>query len=456
MNIKKSAQEIIDTIQKNNGEAYLVGGCVRDLILGRDPNDYDIATNLLPKQLKKIFPKVINTGIKHLTVTVLIHGFPFEVTTYRGEDKYSDGRHPDNVYPAKTLEEDLSRRDFTINALATNNIKMDNIIDYFGGLDDIKNKKIQCVGETKDRFAEDKLRAIRAIRFASQLNFDLDKEIVNELKNVSLEQISRERIQTELIKILSTNNPDKAFIQMLETGLLKQIIPELYRTVNLEGGHHHNETVWEHCLLCLKESVNHTDDWRLRLTCLLHDVGKSYAYTNEDGIVHFLKHEIIGSEIAYKIMKRLKFSNIDIAYIKKMIRFHMSTYSKNAQKQNLSKKAIKKAVRNVGEKDLWDMMIINYCDEKANLKDYTISFEAFLVKRTIWYEWQEIKKIDSALKVTDLAVNGHDILKLGYKEKEIGFILNDMLDKVDSDNLLNNREELIKYAKNLRKTNGRN
>lgn len=448
MNEKEAVQKVIDTIRKNGGEAHLVGGCVRDLIIGREPNDYDIATNLMPDQIINMFKRVIPTGIKHLTVTVLMNGYSIEVTTYRLENDYSDGRHPDEVFAADTIKEDLSRRDFTINAIASTDISLTKIIDYFDGVSDIKNKTIRCVGTPKERFNEDKLRALRAIRFSSQLNFKLSDDIIEELKTVSLEQISRERIQMEIIKILSSNKPVEAFEIMKDTGILKQIIPELLEGVGLEGGHHHgdNEDVWTHSMLALKESVQRTKNWRLRFTCILHDVGKPLEFTKEDGVVHFIGHEKTGAEIATVIMKRLKFSNDDISYVRRLIRFHMVSYIKNMHGK-LSKKAVKKAVRNIGENNLWDMMILNYCDNKANLKGHTVSFDTFVKKKTIWHEWQEIKKHDSAMKVTDLAVNGHDMMKIGFKEKEVGKILNEMLDKVDGDELENNKESLLKYAK---------
>jgi len=443
-NMKKTAQKIIGTIRENGGEAYLVGGCVRDIILGRKPNDYDIATNLLPQNIIPMFKKVVPTGIKHLTVTVIENGYPFEVTTYRSDADYSDGRHPNKVTPAKTLVEDLKRRDFTMNALAMKNVDGE-VIDYFNGLNDIKSKIIRCVGNATDRFEEDKLCALRAIRFSAQLKFSLDKDILNALKQTSLEQISRERIGAELIRILLTNYPAIAFEVMYGTGILKQIIPELLPMKGMNGGKYHNETAWDHTYACLQESTNHTQKWQLRLSALLHDIGKPPTFTITETGPHFYGHEKAGVDIADKIMKRLKFSNSDINYVKTMIQWHMSTYTKLGDKE-IVKKRIKRAVRNIGEENLWDMIILNYCDDVANLKVHTPSFDAFVASRTIWFKWQEIKKVDSALKVTDLAVNGHDMIKLGYREKQIGEILNNMLDKLDNDEISNDREALLDYA----------
>lgn len=442
--MKKTVQKIIDTIHENGGKAYLVGGCVRDLILGRKPNDYDIATNLMPEKIIAMFKKVVPTGIKHLTVTVLENGYPFEVTTYRSDADYSDGRHPNKVTPAKTLIEDLQRRDFTMNALAMKDVDGE-VIDYFNGLNDIKNKIIRCVGNCKERFDEDKLRALRAIRFSAQLNFALDKDIFTALVETSLEQISRERIRAELIRILMTNHPAVAFEVMYGTGILKQIIPELIPMKDMDGGKYHDETIWDHTFSCLQESTRHTKKWQLRLAALLHDIGKPPTFTITETGAHFYGHEKAGVELAGKIMRRLKFSNSNINYVKTMVRWHMSTYTKLGDKE-IVKKRIKRAVRNIGEENLWDMMILNYCDDVANLKVHTPSFNTFVANRTIWFKWQEIKKLDSALKVTDLAVNGYDMIKLGYREKQIGQILNGMLDKVDSDELSNDREALLDYA----------
>jgi len=445
--MRDALKKVLKTIRDNKGEAYLVGGCVRDIILNREPNDYDIATNLMPEEIMKIFPKVIPTGIKHLTVTVMQDGYTFEVTTYRKDVKYSDGRHPDEVIPADSLREDLSRRDFTMNSLASYDIDCYNIIDYFNGVEHIKSKLIKCVGNAHDRFKEDKLRILRAIRFSAQLNFELDINIKTEMYRTSLKQISNERIRDELIKILKSDNPCKGIDIIVSNQILKnEVIPELLPMIFMDGGNHHDEPVYNHSLDALKYSVALTKKWELRLAILLHDIGKPTALTNDENGNHFIKHELYGCDVADKILRRLKFSNETRRYIKTLIKYHMSTYRKIGCVK-LSKRQIKKAVRNVGEENLWDMMILNYCDDKANRAHHTTRFEKFLADRTIWYDWQEIKKRDSALKVTDLAVNGHDIMKLGYKGKEVGDILNELLDMVDRDALKNDYESLIGYAR---------
>lgn len=452
---KEIAQKILDTIRKNDGEAYLVGGCVRDIILEREPNDYDITTNLLPKEIKNIFHKEkipvisIGDGEKHLTVVVVIDGYQIEVTTYRKETDYSDGRHPDSVIPAKTIEEDLSRRDFTMNAIASKNtfislLSKDNMIDPYGGFEDINRRYIRCVGNPKDRFDEDKLRAMRAVRFASQLGFKLGSLTYEEIKSVSLGQISRERIQMELVKILGSKFPSHGIRLLKDLNLLKQFAPETLDGVDLDGGDNHKESVWDHGLYTLDEMVPLTADWRLRLGGWWHDIGKPSCKSNTVDGIHFYRHEDVGAEIAKSIMQRLKFSNSDIDYVYKMILYHMHTYKQT--KSDLSKRAVKNLVRAIGQENVMDMVILNYCDREGNKKRETMPFRLYVERFSIWNRWEQIRKEDAALKVTDLKVNGHDMMKLGFSGKQVGDVLNYLLDAVDGDKLKNNKEELLKFA----------
>jgi len=441
----KKVKFVLDTIRNNGGQAYLVGGCVRDLILGRTPNDYDIATNLLPEQVKKLFSKTVNeAGEKHLTVTVVIEGYPIEVTTFRKETSYSDGRHPDDVIPAKTIEEDSARRDFTINAMnSLDGAKVD--VDPHDGMKDLKDKLIRCVGNTRDRLDEDKLRALRAVRFASQLGFILDKELLKEIPKTSLEQISKERIQVELIKILSSDNPAQGIDLLRKTWLLKQIVPELEEGIKVDGGNHHDESVYEHNLLALNACAKQSKDWRLRFSALLHDVGKPRCLSNDDNGLHFYQHEKVGGDMTRNIMQRLKFSNSDIDYVTNMVKYHMYTAYKSGE--TISKRTIKNLVRGIGEENVMDMVILNYSDREGNIaKDHT-PFRLFVEKYSIWNRWEEIRKADAVLKVTDLAVNGYDLMKLGYKGKEIGEMQRMMLERVDGDEMWNSKVELLDFAK---------
>ena len=449
MKQEEKVQDILDVVSKNGGQAYLVGGCVRDILLERTPNDYDITTNLLPEQVKKIFKEekipviTIGKSESHLTVIIIYKGMSIEATTFRKETNYSDGRHPDSVIPAKTIEEDLARRDFTINAIAMKSPT--ELVDPFEGVEDISRRVIRCVGSPKDRFNEDKLRAMRAIRFASQLGFKIDSSVFEELKQVSLEQISKERIQVEFVKILGSTWPVIGINLLKDTGLLKQFAPEMLDGVGKDGGRHHDEYIWDHGILALEACTKLTDDWRLRLTALLHDVGKPIVQFEDETGIHFNRHELVGSKIAGEIMKRLKFSNSDINYVARMIRHHMHTPNKAGIE--LSKRSIKNLVRGIGQENVMDMVILNYSDREGNLTSKRIPFRIFVDKYSIWSRWEEIRKEDAALKVTDLEVNGHDMMKLGYKGPAIGLILKKMLNKIDLDELKNNKKELMEAAK---------
>lgn len=453
--MKEKVNKVLDTIRANGGEAYLVGGCVRDTMLGRTPNDYDIATNLMSEQIKGIFPKTVNeAGEKHLTVTVIIDEVPIEITTYRKDTNYSDGRHPDSVIPAKTIREDLARRDFTINAMASPtldeidkhciNLTYAGLVDPYLGLEDLIHKKIKAVGKPRDRLDEDKLRAIRAVRFASQLGFKIDVELLKEIKKTSIHQISEERIQMEFIKILGSPDPVRGFDLLRITGLLEQTIPKLLEGINVGGGEHHKETVWEHALMTLKASTEVTKDWRLRLACLFHDIGKPRCKTDDESI-HFYQHENVGADMAKTIMKRLKFSNSDVDYVTKMIKHHMHTAYKTGDK--LSKRTIKNLVRAIGEENVMDMIILNYADREGNQAKDNTPFRLFVENYSIWNQWEEIRKADAVLKVTDLKVNGHDMMKLGYKGCALGMVLKKMLNEIDLDKLKNDKKELMKFAK---------
>jgi tRNA nucleotidyltransferase (CCA-adding enzyme) len=454
---KDKVQKVVDIITGSGGQAFLVGGCVRDLILHREPNDYDITTNLLPNEIKKIFKKEnipvisIGDGERHLTVVIVIDGYQIEVTTFRSETDYSDGRHPDCVVPAKTIEEDLLRRDFTINAMASKsiNVSKDDLIDPHNGLSDIKQQLIRCVGNPKDRFNEDKLRALRAIRFASQLGFKIDLSTFNEIKSVSLDQISKERIQMELIKIYGSKFPCLGIELLKDSGLLKQIIPELLDCVGVDGGDNHNETVWEHSQLTLNAGVPLTKDWRLRMVFSFHDIGKPLC--KSEPVIHFYRHEDVGAEMTKSIMKRLKFSNSDIEYVYNLILNHMHTYKMD--KSVLTKRAVKNLVRAIGQENIMDMVILNYCDREGNRKRDTIDFRLYVDRYSIWNRWEEIRKQDAALKVTDLKVNGHDMMKIGFTGKQVGEVLKYLLDAVDSDKMKNHKEELLEFALKYRNEN---
>ena len=290
--------KIITTLQQNGYEAYAVGGCVRDSILGREPEDWDITTSAMPEETKALFQKTFDTGIEHGTVTVLLEKEGFEVTTYRIDGKYEDNRHPREVTFTRSLKEDLLRRDFTINAMAYN--EKDGLVDIFGGIDDLQKGMIRCVGNARERFSEDALRILRGIRFAAQLGFSIEEETRQGMKELAptLQNISAERVQVELIKMIVSTRPE-LLRDAYELGITKQFLPEFDRLMMTEQETpHHMYNVGEHTLQAMR---NIRSDKVLRLTMLLHDMGKPALKTmDEAGVAHFKKHAAESEKISNK------------------------------------------------------------------------------------------------------------------------------------------------------------
>jgi len=301
----QEVHRILDILSFYGYDGYIVGGCVRDSILNKTPNDWDICTNCTPEKMLEVFScfKVIPTGLKHGTLTVVINGQNYEVTTYRIDGEYINGRHPEQVEFTNNLKEDLKRRDFTINAMAYNT--KEGLIDYYGGITDIFNKKIRCVGNPFERFSEDYLRMLRAIRFSAQLGYSLDAETLKEIKKLSknIIDISEERIREELNKILMADIPSRGLKLLSSTDLLKYIIPELEMCVGFQQHNpNHDKDVFNHIL----SVVDNTEkDLILRLAALFHDIGKPETFSlDEDGVGHFYKHHLKSSDIADEVMKR--------------------------------------------------------------------------------------------------------------------------------------------------------
>lgn len=326
INIPSDANEIIHTLQNHGHSAYVVGGCVRDSILGRIPHDWDICTSATPNEMLEIFKdkRVIETGLQHGTITVVVNGEPYEVTTYRIDGAYSDNRRPDSVTFTDNLVEDLRRRDFTINAMAYNDTE--GLIDPFNGLEDIKWQKIQCVGSVKDRFSEDALRILRAIRFASQLDFTImpstDWEIHQQYKN--LENISIERINSEFCKIASS---DSFCVQLLlYKDVFSLFIPELKDMIDFpQNNPYHDYDVFGHTI----HAIEHCEskDLTIRLAVFFHDFGKPHSYQDgEDGIRHFKGHGKVSAEITDNIMKRLRFDNETRNNVVELVYYHDATF----------------------------------------------------------------------------------------------------------------------------------
>lgn len=427
---------ILDTLHKAGYEGYAVGGCVRDSILGRKPDDWDITTSARPDQVKELFRRTIDTGIQHGTVTVLLQREGFEVTTYRIDGEYEDSRHPKEVVFTASLAEDLKRRDFTINAMAYN--EEEGMIDLFGGMEDMENGIIRAVGTARERFTEDALRIMRAVRFAAQLGYRIEektREAIVELAP-NLSQISAERIQTELVKLLISPHPEELGV-MYDTGITKVILPEFDRMMQTgQNNPHHCYSVGQHTLHALQAIEA---DKVLRLTMLFHDMGKPETKTtDENGIDHFHGHARVSAELAKAVLRRLKFDNDTIAKVSRTVLYH-------DHKMALTAKSVRRGIHKVGEDIFPNLFPVKQADICAQ-SDFRRreKEEELAALRRIYEEIQEKKQ---CVSLKELAVDGSDLIALGMKPgKEIGDMLAWLLDAVLEEPELNTREKLTEMA----------
>ncbi|MCT4596702.1 MAG: CCA tRNA nucleotidyltransferase [Vallitalea sp.] len=440
--IPNYAKYIIDKLSENGYEAYVVGGCVRDSLIGKTPNDWDITTSALPQQVKKIFTKTIDTGLKHGTVTILVDKEPIEVTTYRIDGEYEDNRRPRTVEFTRNLIEDLKRRDFTINAMAYND--KDGLIDAFNGLEDLKKRVIKCVGKPWERFNEDALRMLRAIRFSAQLGYDIDDETNNAIKECSalIQNVSMERIQIELSKTLISQEPGK-FMKIYECELMEYILPEFITCIGNSQNHpYHSYDIHEHLIKSV-EAIK--PDRALRWTMLLHDIGKPETKTtDEEGIDHFYGHIELSAMMASNILKRLKFDNKTINKVVRLIKVH-------DYRINNSPKTIRKAIKKIGDDLFLDYLSVQRADimaQNINKMDSRLQ-----MLDSIRNQYDEIKALSQCVSIKELKVNGKDLIENGIKEgKQIGYILNELLDVVIIDPDKNQKETLLQIANDIVKT----
>jgi tRNA nucleotidyltransferase (CCA-adding enzyme) len=435
--IPKEVEEIILKLNKEGFEAYIVGGCVRDILMDRIPSDWDITTSAKPEEVKRIFPRTYDTGIVHGTVTVVMNKSHFEITTYRIEGIYEDYRRPKEVSFTNNLEEDLSRRDFTMNAIVYH--PQEGFIDPMGGIIDIENKIIRCVGDPSKRFEEDALRMLRGILFSSQLNFNIEEETYNAIKDNAalISYISAERIKEELDKMLMGDFTDK-LVLLYETGILKYILPELHKCFKTEQNHpHHVDNVGIHTL----KSVEAVDKiLNLKWVMLLHDIGKANCkQTDEKGIDHFHGHVEESVRLSKNIVKRLKFDKKSSNHIIKLIQWH-------DERIKADKKLIKEILFQLGEEAFLDLLKVQLADSRAQNPDYIKEKEKQL--ESLYEIYKEIKENNECFLLKDLAVNGQDLISLGIKEgKEIGKILKSLLELVIDKPNQNNKEALLSYIK---------
>lgn len=448
IDIPSKAAMILEQLNKHGFEAYIVGGCVRDAIMGRIPQDWDITTSAKPEQVKAIFRRTIDTGLEHGTVTVMVEKEGFEVTTYRIDGEYEDARHPKEVTFTASLKEDLSRRDFTINAMAYN--PQTGLVDEFGGMEDLDAGVIRCVGDARIRFTEDALRILRAVRFSAQLNYVIEEQTLEAMTELSpnLSKISAERIHAELTKLLVSGHPDRMFLAQ-KTGITKVVLPEFDRMADtLQKNPHHQYPVGEHCIHSIEHI--HTDaGWDsfdektkavLSYTMLLHDIGKpSCKTTDEKGIDHFYKHQLVSADMARDICNRLKFDNDSKEKIVRLIQFHDLHPEETMA-------GVRKAAHRIGP----ELMELYFSVQRADLLAQSTyrREEKFSRLEQVKQLYDEIKRQQQCLSIKELDINGNDLIQAGIpKGPEIGKILSRLLELVLEDSEKNRKEELLILAR---------
>ena len=434
--LPEKVKRIIQTITDAGYEAYAVGGCIRDSILGREPDDWDITTSAMPYQVKELFPRTIDTGILHGTVTVMLDKEGFEVTTYRIDGEYEDSRHPREVTFTPSLIEDLKRRDFTINAMAYNDEA--GLVGIFDGMRDIEKGLIRCVGNPMERFTEDALRMMRAVRFSAQLGYEIEEQTCKAIRQLApnLCHISAERIQAELVKLVISPHPENLRIAW-ETGITAVILPEFNDCMKTQQHNpHHCYSVGEHTLKAM-EAIR--ADKVLRLTMLFHDIGKpEKLITDEKGIDHFYGHPALSEEMSRNILRRLKFDNHTIHLVSRLVRYH--DYKVEPIQRN-----VRRAIMKVGE-DIFPYLF--------EVKQVDIDAQSDHLRREKLKNLEDVRRIyeqiieeQQCVSLKTLAVTGKDLIEAGMKPgKELGEVLQRLLDFVVEDPSRNKKELLLKEA----------
>ncbi len=451
---------MIKKLNEAGFEAFVVGGSVRDILLNKKPNDWDIATDAEPKEVQKVFPRNFYNN-EFGTVTVITKAMDatvkeIEITTYRTEAGYSDQRHPDKIGRAKTIEEDLARRDFTVNALALteekdtagshkDKVMMEglNIIDPFGGLRDLNAKIIRAVGKPSERFAEDALRLLRAVRFAAQLDFEIEGETLQDLKAYApaIEAVAKERVRDEIVKIVMSDNPERGIKLMEETGLLALTIPELVDGIGVDQNKHHTLTVFEHNVKSLQYAAIYKYDLNIRLAALLHDIGKPKTRRRKGDDYTFYGHEVVGAKMTDQILRRLKFSNQTREKVNHLVRRHMFYYDVG----KVTEAGARRLLRRVGIEHFDDLIKLRIAERKGSgvpkAEPYRLRHLQFLVE----------KAAQEPITTSQLAINGNDLIKkLGMKPgPKIGGVLNALLATVLDDAAKNKADWLLGQAKVL-------
>ena len=443
MIIPEDIIELSSIFRENGFTLYLVGGAVRDYILGKDNNDYDFTTDAEPDDIKRMFRRTIDTGIKHGTVTVISHRKHYEITTFRVDGDYSDSRHPETVEFVKSLEEDLSRRDFTINAFAAE-LPDGKIIDMHGGMHDLRKKIIRAIGEPERRFEEDALRMMRGCRFSAQLGFSIEKETMKAMEKLSgtIRKVSAERIKEELFRLIGSEHPRMGLDAMRITGLMDEILPELAAAYGFEQGGLHSEDLYEHLILALEWSTNHDYSMSVRLASLLHDIGKTAVRApGKDRMWTFYGHEEASAKMVDCIFRRLKTSNEERESVMHLVKNHMFSYT-----PDWSGSAVRRFIKRVGIENIDPLFELRIADMNATLGHAPDISNLYAFADRINEELDR----ESALSIKDLEINGTRMIELGIKPgPAIGKILAELLDEVIEDPSLNNKDYLEKRAISL-------
>lgn len=437
LTIPVNAEKILRVLENQGFEAFIVGGCVRDSILGRRPDDWDITTSARPEQVKALFRRTVDTGLKHGTVTVLMDKESYEVTTYRIDGEYEDGRHPKEVAFTASLEEDLKRRDFTINAMAYHPDR--GLVDLFRGMDDIRAEIIRCVGNPLERFGEDALRILRAVRFSAQLGFSIEEETKKGIEELApnLKLVSAERIQTELVKLLVSPHPDY-FLTAYETGITRQFLPEFDACMETgQNTPHHCLSVGLHTLQSL---LNIRPDKVLRLTMLLHDIGKpAVKKTDENGHDHFKMHGPAGEKMASAILRRLKFDNDTISKVCRLIRWHDDRPAPDMC-------SVRRAVNRIGE-DIFPLYLEVQRADMLAQSTYKREEKAARLEG-VNECYRKILEEGQCVSLKSMAVRGRDLIAAGYAPgPELGEILDRLLEHVLEHPEDNEKDRLLALLK---------
>lgn len=445
MTIPKEVKLVIDKLKKQDFETYIVGGCVRDFLRGVAPEDWDVATNAKPKEIQKVFPKSFYEN-KFLTVTVKTGSKnpklkEIEITTYRSEAKYTDKRHPDEVKFAKSIQEDLARRDFTINAIAMNT----KIIDPFKGQKDLTDKLIRAVGNPQDRFSEDALRMMRAVRLATTLEFKIEPKTAEAIKKNApwLRAISKERVKDELMKIVMADQGSEGIELLRQLGLLSYIIPELEEGYKISQNKHHIYECYEHALLSLEYAAKKRFNQYVRLAALLHDIAKPRAKRGEGQDATFYGHEVIGARMTSQILNRLRFSKKDIEKITKLVRYHLFYYNVD----EVTESSVRRLVRQVGPENMEELLQVRMADRIGSgvpkAEPYKLRHLKYVIERVS----------HDPISVKMLKITGHDVIKKLNLQPgpKIGHVLDILLGYVLNDPKNNKKEFLEKEMKKLGK-----